>query len=344
MRRILIDLSLAGIALFYLALIAHMQLLAALWIPSLMLLFLVAFPALAVIGENSLFRGLFDLDLSPRARLPIRLFLATFTAFAVAGSAMCIVQLALYNGPARLGIPHPRFWPWLAAWIEFGSHPATGALLRLMAELSALAAWVAGLAIFASWRQDRRRSLGRMIAGTLTAIAVGDLGVLALARVASGWIQSIAKATVGYKLVQWLGDGYTNQAWAGHVAAAFAALVTGLLYIALGFYGRRALGKQNTIPSLVAPMMAVLVLGWIGSALEVLAGGVAHSPVAPCRRSGFDQPHSARFGSHLSDGGAQSGCGPVALDSPDSPGEKVRNCGCGCGRRHPIGGLDRAGS
>lgn len=159
--RLLIGLAIAG-TVFYVVVLAKVQLLAGLWIPSAMLLFLLGFPLYAVPGNSSLFHGLFDLDLSPRKQLPIRHFVVALASFAVAGTAISIVELVLHNGPARFAVPEPHLWPrlhWLRPWIWFGPGEPAAQVWRIMAEFSALAVWVAGFAVGRSWTQNRQRSL-----------------------------------------------------------------------------------------------------------------------------------------------------------------------------------------
>ena len=68
----------AAAVVFFVGELAHLQLLTSLWIPIFMLLFLAGFPLFAVVGQSSLFWGLFDMNLSPRASLPVRHYVATF--------------------------------------------------------------------------------------------------------------------------------------------------------------------------------------------------------------------------------------------------------------------------
>ena len=267
-----IMIAVVAAVLWYLLYLAHLQLLASLWIPSAMLLFLVAFPAYTVIGQVTMLQGLFDLDLSPKARLPIRHFVVTLASFAVAGSALSMAQLVLLNGPARFGIPTPHLWPWVAAWTEIGIGSSACRLWWLLALLSALAAWVAGFAIYTSYGQDHGRSLWRMIAGALAAIAAGDAVVWLLVRLDSSWLRQFAQSTMNSCIARWLGEGYAGTAWHGNLAALLAFLATLVLYAALGVYGYKSLGTGHTVAALLGPLMAVLMLGWAGTGTEFFLG------------------------------------------------------------------------
>ncbi len=252
--------------------IAHMQLLDALWIPLAMAVFLILFPVYAVTQGAMLLKGLFDLGLSPRLKLPVRLFTATLTAFCVAGSASSNARLMLRNAPTRFGVPSPVLWPWVTAWLNADSHHPAAAL-GLVAVLAALAAWVAAFAICVSWQQDHSRSLWRMIAGALAAIAVGSAFAWWAVRMSGGLAGWLANKTANSWFVRcFLGRGYTGVAWAAHAGAFLTFLLVLALYAGLGIYGWKALGKRPTVPALIAPLMVVMVLGWTGSGAEFYLG------------------------------------------------------------------------
>jgi hypothetical protein len=249
--------------------LAHLQLLASLWIPLAMLLFLAGFPLYAVVGESSLFWGLFDLDLSPRRRLPIRHFVATLSAFAVAGSALSILALALRSEPERMALP-PIAWPsWMLGLYHALVHAFGGRFVMALVTVNAISAYFAFFSIATSWNQDKsRRPLPRLIAGVLLGMAVGTASVLAIMAYPAHAVSNFAVATKNLPLVHWLGRGYGDNHWAGHLGAMLVCAGAFLLYALLGLYGKRVLGTAPTVAALVAPMMVVLVLGWAGSALQ----------------------------------------------------------------------------
>lgn len=249
--------------------LAHLQLLAAVWIPGAMLLFLVGFPLFAVVGKSDLFWGLFDLDLSPRMRLPIRNFVATLSAFAVAGSAASMADLALRSGPERMGISPVPASSWLAGGYMWLQHLFGGQFVLILVAVNALSAYFGAFAVATSWSQDRQnRPIAKLIGGLLAAMVVGSLAVLGLFYFATPMVKAIASATQDGWFVTWLGPGYRGTHWAGHLGAFLACLLALTLYAALGLYGKRALGKAPTVAAVVAPLMVVLVLGWIGSGTQ----------------------------------------------------------------------------
>jgi hypothetical protein len=262
---------LAGIlAVAFITALAHLQLLAALSIPMAMLLFLVGFPLVAVAGKSSLLWGLFDLDLSPRLRLPIRHYFATLSAFVVAGSALCIIHIVLLGGHDRFDLSIPHFWPMVAGVLVFDRSNGSP-LPRLLLVLSGISIWFMAFALFTSWTQDRSRSLVRMIAGILLALATGAALAWLVVHDGIGILQWAAGATANSGLAAWLGPGYQEH-WEAHLAAALAALLALLLYAGLGIYGRLVLGKDKMVAALIGPLMAILVLGWAGSALQFFLG------------------------------------------------------------------------
>ena len=267
-RKTLIAGALGGAFFFYLGLIAHLQLLEMLWIPSLMAAFLLGFPAYAVALKSTLFHGLFDLDLSPRLRLPIRHFAVALSAFAVGASASAIARLELRDGAVRYGIAQPHLWCWVQTWVDAGrNHTATEAW-RITVAPAFLAAYLAFFAILHSRQSDKKRSLSMMTAGALAGIAVGVAVVVLLVCTGGSLIDWIADSTKDCSLVQLLGSGYSGMPWGDNIFATCAFLFTLLLYIILGWYGRTSLGKPRTIPALVAPLMMTLILGWAGAGVE----------------------------------------------------------------------------
>ena len=250
--------------------LAHLQLLVALWIPLAMLLFLVGFPLYAVAGKSSLLWGLFDLDLSPRLRLPIRQYFATLSAFVVAGSAICILHIVLLCGHDRFGLTPPHLWPWVASVLMLNAGDGSE-LPWLLLTLTAVTCWFMFFAVGTSWNQDRSRSLFRMIAGVVLGIATGGLGTWFVVRDGIGPTDRAAAAIDGSRLAAWLGPGYKGHVDA-HLTAALACILSCLLYAGLGIYGYKVLGKAKMVAALIGPLMALLVLGWAGSALQFFLG------------------------------------------------------------------------
>jgi predicted acylesterase/phospholipase RssA len=81
-----------------------------------------------------------------------------------------------------------------------------------------------------------------------------------------------------YPLIYRYGAGYTNGVWFHHVGAIITAVLTYVLYVALGLYGAQRLGRSRTVPALASALMVVLVLGWTGSAMEFFLS-VWHIPL-----------------------------------------------------------------
>jgi hypothetical protein len=262
----------AAAALVYsIAELANLQLLTMLWIPLTMLLFLIGFPLFAVVGQSSLFWGLFDLPLSPTKKLPIRLFVATLSAFAVAGSAMSIIALDWNSGPERMGLGEVA----APALLSNAGHAVVDALggpfVFALLVANAITAFFVYFGITTSWDQDKtNRPLGKLVAGALAGLATGTVLVLAIDKFIAPAVQDFAGKTASSPFVQWLGPGYEGTHWAGHLGAALAFFGALGLYVILGFYGKRMLGTKPTVAAVVAPLMVVLLLGWTGSSLQFL--------------------------------------------------------------------------
>jgi len=262
---------LAGVVLVAcIAELAHFQLLAALWIPLGMLLFLVVFPLVAVAGKSSLLWGLFDLDLSPRLRLPIRQYFTTLSVFVVSGSAICLLHIVLLCGHDRFGLTPPHFWPWITN-VLFLDKSSGSAFPWLLIAITAISVWFMTFALATSWNQDRSRSLFRMIAGVVLALVTGAAGTWLVVHDCAGIIEWAAGAINRSGLGARLGPGYSGHIDA-HLTALLACLLSSLLYAGLGIYGYKVLGKAKMVAAIIGPLMAILVLGWAGSALQFYLG------------------------------------------------------------------------
>ena len=256
------------------------QIIEALWIPAAMCLFLVLFPIWVVSFNSLLFHGLFDMDLSPSKRLPVRHFLVTLTAFAVSGSAWSILRLVLVARPARTKIEVLN-WPWVQNLTDLHS-PLT--LTRLAAAILpplALTAFFASFAVAVSWRQGKSpiagkpRPLSRLVLGVAAALAFGVLLEFGALHFAHWWL-GVADAPpwwLGWlRAIQILGAGYEGH-WADHGFAITVALLALVFYIILGFVGYKRLGTSHTVSALGGPLMAVLVLGWWAAAAQFFLDG-----------------------------------------------------------------------
>lgn len=250
----------------------NLPLLAALWIPLGLILFLAAFPYIAITAGKSMLEGMFDLTLTDKPQLPVRLFLVTMTAFAIAGTAFRTARLALLDGPSRFDTASPMEWPWLKAWVELNGHSSFCTAAWSIGALCALALPMAGVAIWVSKSQDSSRSLIRMIAGAALALVICALAADWLIRGNHQLLTAIAAFTQDWRIAGWLGAGYTGEAWIGNLSALLTSLVTFGFYLGLGLLGWKELGKPHTVPALVGLQMVVLMMGWIGSATEFFLG------------------------------------------------------------------------
>ncbi len=259
-------LSLAGVAI---------ETVSVLWIPLGMIAVLIGFPIYAVVLRSSLFYGLFDLALSPKKKLPLGHFFTTLAAFAVSASAWCLLRLLLVAGPARLGYK-AHYGPLVTWWVSLDDVFSPCKLVTSIGPPLALAAWFVLFAVLVSAHQGCspiRASLG-VLAGLGVDVLCG-VGVLLTAV----WLHSSSAAQAAPESLTsihdplWrLGRGYIGY-WPDHAFAVIAAVVTMLFYAALGIIGRLQLGKQHTIPALIGPLMAVLVLGWWGAAAQFFLDG-----------------------------------------------------------------------
>jgi hypothetical protein len=256
------------------------QTIEALWIPAAMCLFLVLFP-IWVVGFNSLlFHGLFDMDLSPNKRLPVRHFLVTLTAFAVSASAWSILRLVLVARPARTNI-HILDWPWVQNLTDLYSPLTATRLAAAILPPLALAAFFASFAVAVSWRQGKSPIAGkprpflRLVLGVAAALVLGALlefGALQFAHWWLGVVKSPPWWLAWFRVIELLGLGYEKH-WADHGFAILVSVLALLFYIALGYTGFKRLGTAHTVSALGGPLMAVLVLGWWAAAAQFFLDG-----------------------------------------------------------------------
>ncbi|HEV2132741.1 MAG TPA: patatin-like phospholipase family protein [Terracidiphilus sp.] len=250
-------------------LVAHVEVLTALWIPFFQLLFLLVFPIWVYATRNSLFYGLFDLPLSTRWKLPIRHFAVSLSAFALGASACSMARLFLREGPTRLGTEIDILKP-VEDWLNAGQMQSASAWVLNVA-VPTLLTLVTILFVLKVSNQDGR-SLPMMALGSLAGLGAGIAGAGVMIRVAndllggpatSGWLEVLRQS------IQSLGHGYSgDNAWKLHAGAMLAAVASLALYAVLGVYGYFRLGKERTIPALASPLLALMVLGWVGGAAQ----------------------------------------------------------------------------
>jgi len=250
----------------------------ALWVPSVMCLFLVFFPIWTVCFNSSLFHGLFDLDLSPKKRFPVRHFLITLGAFAVSGSAWCIFRLIIVARPDRTGI-HVLDWPCIQSLTNLKDPFTPGKFAFAILPPLLLAAFFASFAVTVSWKQgkspaaEKPRPLANMVIGVLAALALGVLVEYGALQFAHWWISTANTPPLWLApVIKFLGHGYENH-WADHGFAMLVALLSLALYFGLGWAGYKRLGTAHTVSALGGPLMSVLVLGWWAAAAQFFLDG-----------------------------------------------------------------------
>jgi hypothetical protein len=274
-------LALVLLIIFVFPLGALAQTVEALWIPTGMCLFLVLFPIWVVGFNSTLFHGLFDMDLSPVKRLPVRHFLVTLMAFAVSGSAWSIFRLMLIAGPDRLGPGRTGIqlthWKWVKSVTDLEDAITFDKLAAAILPPLILAAFFAAFAVVVSWKQDkRRRPLSRIISGTAAALVLGSLIELGFLIAAHWWMQHHQTVPQLPRLLAWLLAGFHrgySSYLAEHEFAGAVALIASVLYAVLGIIGYKRLGSSHTVSALGGPLMAVLTLGWIGAASQFFLYG-----------------------------------------------------------------------
>ena len=249
--------------------VLHLEVLTALWIPFFQLLFLLVFPIWVYATRNSLFYGLFDLALSTRWKLPIRHFAVSLSAFTVGASACSMARLFLREGPTRLGTEIDLLRP-VEDWLNAGQMQSASAWVLNVAVPTLLT--LVTIAIVLKVSNQDGRSVPVMALGSLAGLGAGIAGAGVVIRIAndvlsgpgtSGWLEILRQA------IQSLGRGYAgDDAWKLHAGVMLAAAATLALYAVLGVYGYLRLGKAHTVPALASPLLALMVLGWVGGAAQ----------------------------------------------------------------------------
>lgn len=221
-------------------------------VPLLLGLVLLALPFVAFFsGAKTLLRGLFDLT-------PLSLFVVTLAALATAGTVCTTASVIIKNGAARLGVGHSYTQSLLPAW----------GWLVIMAGLSLP---VVGFSLWFSIKQEH--NTGGLVVAALTGAAValsaayflitsnGSLITLIIPTISDPRFKDYLSKTglfAGY--VQ---PGSPDDPWPEHLRALTAFALTFVLYIVIGAFGWRQLGKKRMVPALCSALMLMLMLGWL---------------------------------------------------------------------------------
>lgn len=221
----------------------NMPLFTILWIPLAMILFLAAFPYLAITKASSMLEGLFDLEFGPYD-FPFRLMVVTVGAFSIAGTALRIGRLALLYGPTRYHAGNPHLMPWARAWIDLSARSSILCIVLVIAALCALVLPIAGTGIYVSRVQSSKRVFWKMAVAVVLTLAVCSGFAWVVIHLSTGWLDG--------KLLPFL--------------------LSFIFYVILGVYGWTALGKTRTVPALVSLLMVVLMLGWVNAEAESILG------------------------------------------------------------------------
>jgi len=221
-------------------------------VPLLAGVLLLALPFIAFFtGARSLLRGLFDLT-------PWSLFVATLASLAVAGAVCMAAYIVLTNAHLRVaGVPPipkaslPGEWQWL-----------------LIMGVMALPAM--GFSVWFSAKQGH--GLGP---GIIAALGGGGLAI-GLARGVMASAETLGDA-IPSRLENWLAstglfsgyvvaNGGPGDPSPVHLAAAAAFLCTLAVYLIVGIYGWKRLGRSRTVPALCSALMLLTMLTWMLSA------------------------------------------------------------------------------
>lgn len=249
--------------------LARTRLLSGLWLPSVLVLVLLLLPALAQWVVPSMLKGLFDLDLSPNRRWPVRVYFVSLAAYCVAATAYVTARLILLLGPERFGVSMLCLCPPILRLL----HPSLdwGSAVLVLAVLDGICIPLIAYAIAVSHGQDPRRSLVVMIFGAVLALASADASTWLFIVAGRPVVAWLAASAAGMWLAELLGRGYEG-ALSYHVQAALAAMASLLLYGGLGIFGYRALGKRPTVAAIIGPLMAAMVFGWLGQSVIFFLG------------------------------------------------------------------------
>lgn len=205
-------------------------------------------------GAKTLLRGLFDLT-------PLSLFAVTLAALAVAGTACTTASVIIKNGAERFGVGQSRPQPLLPAW-------------EWLVIMAALSLPVIGFSLWFSIRQghDGRRLSIAALFGAAVALAVAYILMADDGNLITVIFPFLSSQSFENRLsASGLFAGYVRpgspEPWREHLSAATAFMVTLVLYVGVGVYGWRQLGKKRTVPALCSALLLMLMLGWLLSGL-----------------------------------------------------------------------------
>jgi hypothetical protein len=215
-------------------------------VPLLAAAFLVAFPWLAFHQLRTLFKGLFD-------QTPLSLFLVTLATAALAGSV-------LKNG-------------WLFFARMTGHYPRATALHKVMFSSAHQIDWLLALFLLSLPTLIGAVALSRKT-HSATALLASALGGLAIAEGLT-WVLLQMGTNPLLPTVVWLEQTRPGSFFLRHIArgnpycfadqfsAASAFLMTLALWIVLGIYGYRSLGKPKTVPALASFYLLATMVTWL---------------------------------------------------------------------------------
>jgi hypothetical protein len=229
-------------------------------VPLLVGLFLIAFPIVAFrTSARSLLAGLFDVG--PLGMLGVALA-ACAAGEAVAANAR-VIWLHSHDRlaglpPLHFSVPEKWLWvtllvalPLLATAYRYSSHQIDRShrTLQLYLLLGIFIALSFGFSVHhygSSWLMPLSNPLHNLLIRARTFIVVA--GYLGLDRA--------------------LKPGETDPVLNDHLDATLAMLLTVILYIVLGVYGKHRLGQTHTVPALCSALMIVMLLCWTLSAIS----------------------------------------------------------------------------
>lgn len=223
----------------------------ALRVPLFAAAFLMAFPWLSFHPLRTLFRGLFD-------QTPASLFLVALATAALAATAI------------KTG--------WLFYARMVGYYPVRGTLHILRFSPAHQVDWLVALLVLslptligAVVLSRKTQSVGALLAATVSGMAIAEGLAWSLLRMGTNPLLSPVVAIEQTRPGSWYlhhiagGNPYS---FADHFSAGIAFLMTFVLWVILGIYGYRSLGKPKTVPALASFVLLVMMVTW-------LLGGVA---------------------------------------------------------------------